>query len=221
MTSVLIADDQELVRTGFRVVLESEGIEVVGEAANGREAIELAARLRPDVVLMDVRMPELDGIEATRRIVGDGLPTRVLVLTTFDEDQIVYEALRAGAGGFLLKSAPPPRLVEAVRLVAAGEELLAPSVTRRLIEQYVRQPPVGTAVPAELGELTEREREVLQLVAGGLTNGEIAARLVVSEATVKTHVNHLFQKLGLRDRVQAVVLAYETGLVRPGAAQLR
>jgi DNA-binding NarL/FixJ family response regulator len=218
MTSVVLADDQALVRGGFRLILEAQDdVEVLGEAENGAEAVARVRELRPDVVLMDVRMPELDGIEATRRIVAEGLPTRVLVLTTFDEDEIVYEALRAGAGGFLLKSAPPPRLVEAVRLVAAGEELLAPSVTRRLIEQYVRHPPVGARVPPELAELTEREREVLQLIADGLTNGEIAARLVVSEATVKTHVNHLFQKLGLRDRVQAVVLAYETGLVRPGA----
>jgi DNA-binding NarL/FixJ family response regulator len=218
MTSVVLADDQALVRGGFRLILEAQDdVEVLGEAENGAEAVARVRELRPDVVLMDVRMPELDGIQATRRIVAEGLPTRVLVLTTFDEDEIVYEALRAGAGGFLLKSAPPPRLVEAVRLVAAGEELLAPSVTRRLIEQYVRHPPVGARVPPELAELTEREREVLQLIADGLTNGEIAARLVVSEATVKTHVNHLFQKLGLRDRVQAVVLAYETGLVRPGA----
>jgi DNA-binding NarL/FixJ family response regulator len=217
MTTVVLADDQALVRGGFRLILEAQDdLEVLGEAESGAEAVERVRELRPDVVLMDVRMPELDGIEATRRIVGGGLPTRVLVLTTFDEDQIVYEALRAGAGGFLLKSAPPARLAAAVRLVAAGEELLAPSVTRRLIEQYVRRPPAGTGVPAELSELTEREREVLQLVAAGLTNREVAGRLVVSEATVKTHVNHLFQKLGLRDRVQAVVLAYESGLVRPG-----
>jgi DNA-binding NarL/FixJ family response regulator len=217
VTTVVLADDQALVRGGFRLILEAQDdVEVLGEAENGAEAVARVRELRPDVVLMDVRMPELDGIEATRRIVADGLPTRVLVLTTFDEDQIVYEALRAGAGGFLLKSAPPARLVDAVRLVAAGEELLAPSVTRRLIEQYVSRPPAGAAVPAELAELTEREREVLELIGGGLSNGEIAARLVVSEATVKTHVNHVFQKLGLRDRVQAVVLAYESGLVRPG-----
>jgi DNA-binding NarL/FixJ family response regulator len=217
VTTVVLADDQALVRGGFRLILEAqEDVEVLGEAENGTEAVERVRELRPDVVLMDVRMPELDGIEATRRIVADGLSTRVLVLTTFDEDQIVYEALRAGAGGFLLKSAPPARLVDAVRLVAAGEELLAPSVTRRLIEQYVSRAPAGAAVPAELAELTEREREVLELIGGGLSNGEIAARLVVSEATVKTHVNHVFQKLGLRDRVQAVVLAYESGLVRPG-----
>jgi len=229
VTTVVLADDQALVRGGFRLILEAQDdVEVLGEAENGAEAVARVRELRPDVVLMDVRMPELDGIEATRRIVADGLPTRVLVLTTFDEDQIVYEArhrrrfrvipvVRAGAGGFLLKSAPPARLVDAVRLVADGEELLAPSVTRRLIEQYVSRPPVGAAVPAELVELTDREREVLELIGGGLSNGEIAARLVVSEATVKTHVNHVFQKLGLRDRVQAVVLAYESGLVRPGA----
>jgi DNA-binding NarL/FixJ family response regulator len=218
VTTVVLADDQALVRGGFRMILEAQDdVEVVGEAETGSEAVARVRELRPDVVLMDVRMPELDGIEATRRIVADGLPTRVLVLTTFDEDEIVYQALRAGAGGFLLKSAPPARLVDAVRLVAAGEELLAPSVTRRLIEQYVRRPPTGPAVPAELAALTEREREVLELIAGGHTNGEIAARLVVSEATVKTHVNHVFQKLGLRDRVQAVVLAYESGLVVPRA----
>jgi DNA-binding NarL/FixJ family response regulator len=218
VTTVVLADDQALVRGGFRMILEAQDdVEVLGEAENGAEAVARVRELRPDVVLMDVRMPELDGIEATRRIVGARLPTRVLVLTTFDEDEIVYQALRAGAGGFLLKSAPPARLVDAVRLVAAGEELLAPSVTRRLIEQYVRRPPTGPAVPAELAALTEREREVLELIAGGHTNGEIAARLVVSEATVKTHVNHVFQKLGLRDRVQAVVLAYESGLVVPRA----
>jgi DNA-binding NarL/FixJ family response regulator len=218
VTTVVLADDQALVRGGFRMILEAQDdVEVVGEAETGSEAVARVRELRPDVVLMDVRMPELDGIEATRRIVAGGLQTRVLVLTTFDEDEIVYQALRAGAGGFLLKSAPPARLVDAVRLVAAGEELLAPSVTRRLIEQYVRRPPTGPAVPAELAALTEREREVLELIAGGHTNGEIAARLVVSEATVKTHVNHVFQKLGLRDRVQAVVLAYESGLVVPRA----
>ncbi len=219
MTTVVLADDQALVRGGFRLILEAEDdLEVVGEAENGREAVERTQALRPDVVLMDVRMPELDGIEATRRIVSSGLSTRVLVLTTFDQDEIVYEALRAGAIGFLLKSAPPARLVEAVRTVAAGEELLAPTVTRRLIEEYVRRPPPGAAVPAELAALTVREHEVLQLIARGLTNGEIAAGLYVSEATVKTHVNRVFAKLGLRDRVQAVVLAYESGLVRPGGA---
>jgi DNA-binding NarL/FixJ family response regulator len=215
--SVLLADDQALVRGGFRMILEAQpDIEVVGEAEDGVEAFGRTRELRPEVVLMDVRMPQLDGIEATRRIVADDLPSRVLVLTTFDDDEIVYDALKAGASGFLLKAAPPARLVEAVRTVAAGEELLAPSVTRRLIEEYVRRPPPGTRVRAELAELTEREREVLELIGRGLSNSEIAERFVVSKATVKTHVNRVFSKLGLRDRVQAVVLAYETGIVRPG-----
>ncbi len=216
MTSILLADDQALVRGGFRLILEAQDdLEVVGEAENGREAVELVRSLRPDVVLMDVRMPELDGITATRRIVGEGLASRVLVLTTFDEDEIVYEALLAGASGFLLKSVPPARLAEGVRTVAAGEALLAPSITRRLVEEFVRRPPPGQA-PAALAELTVREREVLTLIARGLSNSEIAGEFVVSEATVKTHVNRVFSKLGLRDRAQAVVLAYETGLVRPG-----
>jgi DNA-binding NarL/FixJ family response regulator len=219
VTSVLVADDQALVRGGFRMILEAQpDIEVVGEAEDGLEAFARTRELRPDVVLMDVRMPQLDGIEATRRIIADDLPSRVLVLTTFDEDEIVYDALKAGASGFLLKAAPPARLVEAVHTVAAGEELLAPSVTRRLIEEYVRRPPPGNRVPFELADLTEREREVLELIGRGLSNSEIAERLVVSEATVKTHVNRVFSKLDLRDRVQAVVLAYETGIVRPGVA---
>jgi DNA-binding NarL/FixJ family response regulator len=217
--AVVLADDQALVRGGFRMILDAqEDVEVVGEAEDGREAVERARELQPDVVLMDVRMPVLDGIQATRRIVDEQLRARVLILTTFDQDEIVYDAMKAGASGFLLKSAPPARLVEAVRTVAAGDALLAPSITRRLVEQFVGRPRPGEKVPPGLEELTEREREVLVLIANGLSNGEIAARLVVSEATVKTHVNHVLQKLGLRDRVQAVVLAYETGLVQPGGA---
>ena len=218
MISVVLADDQALVRGGFRMILEAqEDIEVVGEAQDGAEAVALVRELRPDIVLMDVRMPVLDGIAATRRIVGEALPSRVLVLTTFDRDEIVYDAMKAGASGFLLKSAPPVKLVDAVRTVADGDALLAPSVTRRLVEAFVRRPPPGQAVPPELAELTGREREVLTLIARGLSNAEIAAELVVSGATVKTHVNRVFAKLGVRDRVQAVVLAYESGLVRPGA----
>jgi DNA-binding NarL/FixJ family response regulator len=216
--SVLLVDDQVLVRSGFRLILDAQDdMEVVGEAADGRAAIEEAARLHPDVVLMDVRMPEVDGIAATRTIVGERPAARVLVLTTFDEDRIVYDAMKAGASGFLLKSAPPAQFVEAVRTIASGEALLAPSVTRRLVEDFVRRPPPGDSAPDEaLRNLTEREREVLELIGRGLSNGEIAAKLFVSGATVKTHVNRILSKLGLRDRVQAVVLAYETGLVRPG-----
>jgi DNA-binding NarL/FixJ family response regulator len=206
------------------MILEAQGdIEVVGEARDGAEAVALARALRPAVVLMDIRMPGVDGLEATRRILaadapGAPHPVRVLMLTTFDRDEYVYAALKAGAGGFLLKSAPPARLAEAVRLVASGEALLAPAITRRLIEEHVRGPAPGGDPPPEIAELTERESEVLVLVARGLSNAEIAAELVVSHATVKTHVNRMLQKLGLRDRVQAVVLAYETGVVRPGAA---
>lgn len=218
MISVLIADDQALVRGGFRMILEAQAdIEIVGEAENGEEAVDRTRELRPDVVLMDVRMPVTDGIAATRRIVAEQLVSRVLVLTTFDQDEIVYDAMAAGASGFLLKSAPPVKLIDGVRTVAAGDALLAPNVTRRLVEEFVRGPRPGAAIPPELEELTTREREVLLLIAQGLSNGEIAARFVVSESTVKTHVNHVFQKLGLRDRVQAVVLAYETGLLRPGS----
>jgi DNA-binding NarL/FixJ family response regulator len=214
---VLLADDQALVRGGFRLILDAQSdLEVVGEADDGRAAIDRARELRPDVVLMDVRMPVLDGIAATRTVVGEALAGHVLVLTTFDEDRTVYDALAAGASGFLLKTAPPAQLVDAVRTVAAGEALLAPTVTRRLIAEFVRRPPPGDDVPDRLGELTEREREVLALIARGLSNAEIAASLVVSGATVKTHVNRILSKLDLRDRVQAVVLAYETGLVRPG-----
>jgi DNA-binding NarL/FixJ family response regulator len=214
---VLIADDQALVRGGFRLILESQkDIEVVGEAADGREALEQAAKLRPDVVLMDIRMPELDGLEATRRLARmDGAP-RILILTTFDLDDYVYEAMKAGASGFLLKEVRPEQLADAVRAIAAGEALVAPAITRRLIEEFVRRRPPGSGPPAAVSELTERELEVLLLVARGLSNGEIAAELYVSEATVKTHITHVLSKLGLRDRVQAVVLAYESGLVHAG-----
>jgi DNA-binding NarL/FixJ family response regulator len=217
VTRVVLADDQALVRGGFRLILEGhDDIDVVGEAEDGVEAVEQVQALRPDVVLMDVRMPKLDGIAATRRIVELGLAARVLVLTTFDEDAVVYDAMKAGASGFLIKSAPPARLVEGVRTVAAGEALLAPTVTRRLVEQFVNGPSPVQAAPPELDGLTEREREVLRLIARGRSNAEIAAELYVSAATVKTHVNHVLAKLGVRDRVQAVVLAYESGVVRAG-----
>jgi DNA-binding NarL/FixJ family response regulator len=217
MTSILLADDQALVRGGFKLILDAQpDFDIAGEADDGRAAIERARELRPDVVLMDVRMPVLDGIAATRIVVSERLAQHVLVLTTFDEDRIVYDALAAGASGFLLKTAPPAQLVDAVRTVAAGEALLAPTVTRRLIEEYVRRPPPGGAVNDRLEELTDRELEVLTLMARGLSNSEIAASLVVSGATVKTHVNRVLSKLDLRDRVQAVVFAYEHGLVRPG-----
>ena len=218
---VLIVDDQALVRTGFRMILEAEqDIDVVGEAADGIEAIAEARRLEPDVVLMDVRMPELDGIEATRRLLANGGPegTKVVMLTTFDMDEYVFDALRAGASGFLLKDVPPERLVDGIRAVANGDALLAPSITRRLIEEFVRSGRATTSPPAALGELTARELEVLQLIARGMSNAEIAKELFVGETTVKTHVAHVLMKLGLRDRVQAVVLAYEAGVVQPGAA---
>jgi DNA-binding NarL/FixJ family response regulator len=218
---VLIVDDQALVRTGFRMILEAEeDIDVVGEAADGVEAITEARRLEPDVVLMDVRMPELDGIEATRRLLANGGAgdTKVVMLTTFDMDEYVFDALRAGASGFLLRDVPPERLIDGIRAVADGDALLAPSITRRLIEEFVRSGPTNTAPPAGLGELTARELEVLQLIARGLSNAEIAKELFVSETTVKTHVAHVLMKLGLRDRVQAVVLAYEAGVVQPGAS---
>ena len=212
---VLIADDQALVRTGFRKILESEpDLEVVGEAADGAEAVESALLRRPDVVLMDIRMPRIDGLEATRRLAGK---TRVVILTTFDLNEYVYEALRAGASGFLLKDAPADQLLSAIRVVAAGDALLAPSITRRLVEEFARRPPPD-AQPAQLEALSQRELEVLRFVARGLSNSEIARELWLGEATVKTHVGHILQKLGLRDRVQAVVLAYESGLAQPGDA---
>ena len=217
---ILIADDQALVRTGFRMILEAEhDLRVVAEARDGNEAVDAARQSRPDVVLMDIRMPRLDGLEATRRILAGGTATtpRVLMLTTFDLDEYVYEALRAGASGFLLKDAPPEQLVAGIRAVASGESLLAPTVTRRLIESFL-QDRRAAAPTSALDELTEREREVLLLIARGLSNMEIAAELVVSMPTVKTHVARILSKLNLRDRVQAVVLAYEIGLVAPGIA---
>ena len=211
---ILIADDQALVRAGFRMILDAEtDVEVVGEASSGAEAIDEVRRLSPDIVLMDVRMPEMDGIEATRRLLAaDGVPTKVVMLTTFDMDEYVYEALRAGASGFLLKDVPPEQLVEGIRAVGSGEALLAPSITKRVIEEFIRRPPAKQA-PPELEELTEREIEVLKQVAKGLSNAEIAKELFVSDTTVKTHVSRILMKLGLRDRVQAVVFAYESGLV--------
>jgi DNA-binding NarL/FixJ family response regulator len=218
MIRVVIADDQALVRGGFHSILAGQhDIEVVGEAEDGNAAVELTERLRPDVVLMDIRMPGMDGLEATRRIAAQGIATRVLVLTTFDVDDYVYAAMKAGASGFLLKTAPPRQLADAVRTIAAGDALLAPSITRRLVEQFVRRPPPGTSVPPGLEELTERELDVLKLLARAMSNAEIAAELVVSEATVKSHVNRILSKLNLRDRAQAIVLAYEAGLVEPGA----
>ncbi|HEY3105580.1 MAG TPA: response regulator transcription factor [Gaiellaceae bacterium] len=215
MIRVLLADDQALVRHGFGMILRAEeDVEVVGEAGDGAEAVSLAAQLEPDVVLMDVRMPTLDGIEATRRIVAGVDSPRVLVLTTFDNDEIVVGALRAGASGFLLKDAPSEQLVAAIKVISAGGSLFAPSVTRRLVERYVDELRPDS-VPG-LDELTDREQEILRLIARGLSNAEIASQLVLSEHTVKTHVTHLLQKLGLRDRTQAVVLAYEAGIVRPG-----
>jgi DNA-binding NarL/FixJ family response regulator len=213
---VLIADDQSLVRAGFRLVLEGhEDIEVVGEASDGRQAVHSVGRLKPDVVLMDIRMPELDGIAATREITASH-PTRVLVLTTYDLDEYVYDALHAGASGFLLKDTPPDQLADGIRAVAEGEALLAPSVTRRLIEEFSRVGGGRRTAPAVLDELSPRETDVLRLLARGMSNAEIAEQLVLSPTTVKTHVAHLLAKLGVRDRVQAVVLAYESGLVTPG-----
>jgi DNA-binding NarL/FixJ family response regulator len=223
-TRVLIADDQALVRAGFRMILDAEDdLEIVGEAPDGAAAVERALALRPDVVLMDIRMPEVDGIEATRRIaaaVGDDeRPVRVLMLTTFDLNEYVYEALRAGASGFLLKDVPPEQLAAGIRVVAAGEALLAPSITKRLIAEFAgARPAEPPAPPPGFADLTARELEVFRCIARGLSNAEIAEELVVSETTVKTHVARLLMKLGLRDRVQAVVLAYESGVVTPGAA---
>jgi len=215
---VLICDDQPLVRAGFRTILGSKrDIEVVGEAENGAEAVALAERRRPDVILMDIRMPVLDGVEATRRLVADGTPARILVLTTFDLDEYVHAAIRAGASGFLLKDVTPAKLLEAIRIVAAGDALLAPSVTRRLLERFATTLPPGEASGDALAELTSRETEVLRLLAGGMSNAEIASELVVSEATVKTHISSVLRKLGLRDRVQAVIVAYESGLVKLGS----
>jgi DNA-binding NarL/FixJ family response regulator len=217
MTSVLIADDQALVRVGLRKVLETEPeLVVVGEAVNGEDAAAAAGLLRPDVVLMDIRMPVLDGIEATRRIVRAHPDTRVLILTTFGLDTYVYDALRAGASGFMLKDAPPEEIVAAVRIVASGEALLAPAVTRAVIEEFVRQRPAVQPAPMPVEELTPREREVLDLLARGRSNPEICEQLVISEATTKTHVARILQKLDLRDRVQTVIYAYESGLVTPG-----
>jgi DNA-binding NarL/FixJ family response regulator len=217
MIRVLIADDHALARGGLRGMLAADDeIEVVGEAEDGLVAVELAQRERPDVVVMDIRMPRLDGIEATRRLVASPVPPRVLVLTTFDLDEYVYEALQAGASGFMLKDAPPSQLLEAVRAVARGDTLLAPAVTRRLVEKFVARPAGDETARARYGELTEREQEVLVLVARGLSNAEIASALFLSEATVKTHITRILSKLELRDRVQAVVFAYENGIVEPG-----
>ena len=208
---VLVADDQSMVRAGFRMLLSREqDIEVVAEASNGLEAVEKAARFRPTVVLMDIRMPELDGLEATRRILADADGARILILTTFDLDEYVYEALRAGASGFVLKDDPPEQLLAAIRIVAGGDALLSPAITKRVIKQFTRIP--RPAPPRQLDELTERERDVFRLIARGLSNAEIGQELYISDTTVKTHITHILQKLSLRDRVQVVVLAYEAGL---------
>jgi DNA-binding NarL/FixJ family response regulator len=217
---VLLCDDQALVRGGFRMILEARpDLEVVGEAEDGLQAVELASQTEPDVILMDVRMPNIDGVEATRRIVERGSGARVIVLTTYDLDEYVYDAIRSGASAFLLKDVQPTQLVEAIRIVAAGDALLAPSVTRRLLDRFARSLPGRQPAPASLSTLTEREVEVLRLLASGLSNAELSERLFVSEATVKTHVSSLLRKLEVRDRVQAVILAYEAGLVRPASSR--
>jgi DNA-binding NarL/FixJ family response regulator len=219
---VLLCDDQALVRSGFRMILDQRaGIEVVGEAEDGVQAIELAKRRSPDVILMDVRMPNLDGVEATRRLVAAGSPARIVILTTFDLDEYVYDAIQAGASAFLLKDASPAQLVDAIEVVARGDALLAPAVTRRLMDRFAETLPGGAREPPPaLSTLTERELEVLRLLAGGLSNAELAARLYLSETTVKSHVSSVLRKLDLRDRVQAVVFAYEAGLVRAGERPL-
>ncbi len=217
---VLVADDQSMVRAGFRMLLSGEqDIEVVAEASNGLEAVDKAARFRPTVVLMDIRMPELDGLQATRRILAAGDAARILILTTFDLDEYVYEALRAGASGFVLKDDPPEQLLAAVRIVAGGDALLSPAITKRVIKQFTRIP--QPAPPRQLDDLTERELDVFRLIAGGLSNAEIGRELYISDTTVKTHITHILQKLDLRDRVQAVVLAYETGLFETDARRPR
>lgn len=218
MTRILLCDDQELVRAGFRLILDLEDdLEVVGEAKDGQECLRMVASHTPDVVLMDIRMPRMDGVEATRQLVRAGSPTRVLVLTTFDLDEYVYDAMRAGASGFLLKDVPREQLVFAVRMVARGDAVISPKVTRRLVEHYVGAPPPATGVPEVLAGLSERELEVFGLLASGRSNAEIAETLVLGEATVKTHVGNILSKLGLRDRIQAVVLAYESGFLQRGA----
>ena len=223
MIRVLLCDDQALIRDGFRMILNAEeDIDVVGDAGDGSEAVDLAKRLLPNVVLMDVRMPNMNGIEATRRILLSGLDTRVLILTTFDVDEYVYEALRAGASGFLLKDVTAAQLVEGVRVIAAGEALLAPTVTRRLLEQFSSNLPGGEQqTPPSLSSLTDREREILTLLASGLSNAELGARLFLSEPTIKTHLSSIFRKLGVRDRVQAVIAAYDAGLVEPALKAVR
>ena len=213
---VLVADDQSMVRAGFRMLLSGEAdIEVVAEASNGLEAVEKAARFRPTVLLMDIRMPELDGLEATRRILADDEAARILILTTFDLDEYVYEALRAGASGFVLKDDPPEQLLDAIRIVAGGDALLSPTITKRVIKQFTRIP--RPSPPSELEDLTDRELDVFRLIARGLSNTEIGQELYISDTTVKTHITHILQKLNLRDRVQAVVLAYETGVFETDA----